>query len=117
MAPLIATVAWRYSRTDSGELFVTTRIDGITEKLQWLEDNLTSLELIKRYYRYPGSGLVYMKDVYCNGKEEKLWDCGYRWSSCCKLSLVLSIGYGDDNCIPKLPLFPLSYNESLVLIR
>ena len=71
----------------------------------------------KRYYRYPGSGPVYMKDVYCNGKEETLWDCGYSWSSCRELSLVQSIGYGDDNCIPKLPLFSLSYNVSLVLIQ
>ena len=42
----------------------------------------------KRYYRYPGSGPVYMKDVYLNGKEETLWDCGYSWSSCSELSLV-----------------------------
>ena len=42
----------------------------------------------KRYYRYPASGHVYMKDVYCNGKEETLWDCGYRWSFGCELSLV-----------------------------
>ncbi|XP_044165645.1 protein bark beetle-like [Acropora millepora] len=42
----------------------------------------------KRYYRYPASGPVYIKDVYCNGKEETLWDCGYSWSFCCELSLV-----------------------------
>ena len=88
MAPLIATVAWRYSRADSGELFVTTRIDGITEKLQWLEDNLTSLELrgiqISRKWPRLYEGCV----LQWNGKEEKLWDCGYRWSSCCELSLV-----------------------------
>ena len=56
----------------------------------------------KRYYTYPGSGPVHMRDVYCNGKEETLWDCGYSWSSCCELSLVQSIGNGDDNCIPIL---------------
>jgi len=43
----------------------------------------------KSYYRYPGSGPVYMKSVSCNGKEESLWDCGYRWRSCCELYLVL----------------------------
>ena len=45
----------------------------------------------KRYYTYPGSGPVYMKDVSCNGKEESLWDCSYQWRSCCELSLVLEL--------------------------
>ena len=42
----------------------------------------------KRYYYYPGSGPVHMKDVYCSGKEETLWNCGYDRSSCSELSLV-----------------------------
>ena len=45
MAPLIATVAWRYRGMDGGELSVTPGIVGITEKQQWLVDNLASSEL------------------------------------------------------------------------
>jgi len=45
----------------------------------------------KRYYTYPGSGPVHMKDVSCNGKEESLWDCSYRSRSCGELSLVLEL--------------------------
>ena len=39
----------------------------------------------KRHYTYPGSGPVHMRGVYCNGKEETLWNCGYSSSSCCEL--------------------------------
>jgi len=46
----------------------------------------------KRYYRYPGSGPVHMRDVNCNGREESLWDCGYNQRSCSELSLDLSFG-------------------------
>ena len=41
----------------------------------------------KRYYTYPGSGPVHLRSVYCNGKEETLWNCAYRLSSCGELSL------------------------------
>ena len=43
----------------------------------------------KRSYRYPGSGPVHMKYVYCSGKEQSLWDCSYDRRSCSELSLVL----------------------------
>ena len=43
----------------------------------------------KRYYKYPGSGPVYMTDVSCKGDEASLWDCYYNWRSCCELALLL----------------------------
>ena len=40
----------------------------------------------KRYYNYPGTGPIHMARLYCNGKEETLWDCRYSSSSCGELS-------------------------------